>query len=459
MADLNDFRLDNKDCERFLTLVENRLVDEQSWTESDCAFYVGHKNTCVECSKYDEMLSAFSDDSLLFPGDLDELGTENTASLETIRRVVDRRFARVRFRRWGFAAAAASILAAGVIGVVFALLNREAPEDVEAFGLAQGSLVIDGRNIGLGERFTFNTLNAEIPVDTLVEIPSKLYIAMEKDARVDFVEYHADVVRLRVLKGRAAIHLVPGSALQIQVEVDGNIVEVKGTVFVVEAGRAANSVQVVRGAVKVSRMGRQNAPPQTVEAGFKLTFENEIKAKTAPLRTDSLLALLGIVDNTPELPGTEGSASTEAPLEKVVSNAEMETASAASVPKAESLLRIAGECRAAKNWRCAKENFQKVVDHYPGLPDAATAMLPLAEILLENLDRPKEALQYFKRYQKRRPQSGLGQEALFGECRSLEKMGSTRQEKACLERYLVKYPNSLYTQMAKTRLMGIMVKD
>jgi TolA-binding protein len=466
MTNIDELRLKNRDCERFSTLVENRWVDEQPLSESDSVFYCDHKNTCFECSKYDEMLLIVADYS-------EVTETEDAVSAQSIQNILNQKFdglsrssagrsgldRTVQRRNWVFVAWAASLLLCGLVAVFFALKDKESALDESMrFGLSKGALVLGGRNISLGERFAFEAGDTKIPTNALIEIPRTLYIAIEKDARIDFVEHRSDLVLLRLNQGRAAIHLIPGSKLHVKVEMGGSVVEVKGTIFIVDASRRGESVEVLQGAVKVSSKAERNAQAETVDAGFKLSLRDSAPSKRQTLPNDPLLALLGIVEAAPKPPVEEVSASPATALQ-IPESGEPARTPAASRPSAESLLRAAGECRAAKDWECAEENFAKVIEYYPGLPDAATAMLPLAEILLENQSRPKEALLYFKRYQKRRPESGLGQEALFGECRSLEKMGRMTEEKTCLEQYLAKYPNSLYTQMAKSRLMGIMVKD
>lgn len=450
MTDSDEIHFTGIDCGRFVELVERQWADERPMTEEDRSFYTYHKNTCVECAEFDGMLSVFQDTTS---------ETEITeSSVDTIRKIVERKFAAAERRRYWIIAVAASVALGLSVVIAAALFERGASSTTAPFSLAEGSVIIEGHAIEVGEKFSFEKEHADIPIDTLIEIPDRLYIAMAEGAKIDHVEQSNTLLRLSLETGRIAVHLVPGSQMKVQVDTPAGMVSVKGTVFIVEAGRDADAVSVVRGSVFVKPKAAEMKSGELLEAGWAFTFNDRKQSPRVIHKADHLLNMLGIAETISDTP----SAAVEvADTDDATLAVDLEATSTVAVdrPALDALLQAARECRAARNWNCAVDNYGKVVAYYPGLPDAATAMIPIAQIMLENLSKPKEALHYFRRYQKRRPEGGLGQEALYGECRSLEQLGRGKAEKECLTRYMEKYPNTLYTQMAKSRLTRIMVKD
>ena len=433
-------------CKRFSELIEQKWADERGWSAEDAEFYEQHKATCAECRDFNDLLEVMSNPH-------DDV-TDASVSDLSIRRIVDRKFKNTRKRRLLTAAVA---VAAGIAAVIAFTVRTPSADPQPGFALTKGGVILAGHSLDIGEHFSFSKKFVEIPMDTLIEIPKTLYIAMEEDAQIDAVDQTEETVHIRLKEGRIAVHLVPGSKLRVEVETEDGFVTVKGTVFVVEARNNTNKVSVIRGRVQVTPK-RTSTQSRALDAGWAFSFGERKTSPRALMKEDHLLDLLGIPDPLPEPVKTDETAP-KTDLRPNEAETTVSPANASSAPPPETLLQAAQECRAAKNWRCAVDNYGKLVNHYPGLPDAATAMIPIAQILLDNLNRPGEALQYFRRYQKRRPKGGLGQEAVYGECRALQQLGRINAEKSCLERYLEKYPNTVYTQMAKSRLMGIMVKD
>lgn len=451
----NDKLHSNRDeCEKFFELAARKWADDEPWTEEDSAFYSRHKESCGECAAFDDALSDLSTDNISKTEDSPDASSRE----DLIKKTVSRRFTAMRRRRYLAVGIAASLVLGAAVVLTPATKNDNETNIDETFLLSRGSITAAAeRTIAAGERFSIEKGAAKADADTLIEIPGALYAALEKDARIGKAVRSGADVRLTLEQGRLAAHLIPGSGLGVQVETPNGIVDVKGTVFIVEARDSVDEVRVVRGSVSVKPKDAKQKNARTVNAGQAFSFEQKKHAALPPREEDPLLKLLGI--SAPPVKTSPPPASAADDVDTAEKNTAPEKKTAVQRPAPEVLLQAARRCRAAKNWKCAVDNYGKVVNYYPGLPDAATAMIPIAQILLENLHRPKEALQYFKRYQKRRPRGGLGREALFGECRALKQIGRVKAEKECLTRYLEKYPNTVYTQMAKSRLMSIMAQD
>jgi TolA-binding protein len=256
---------------------------------------------------------------------------------------------------------------------------------------------------------------------------------------------------------------VPNSGVNLEVAVPDGTITVKGTVFIVEARGQTSSVEVVKGAVSVMPRKSNRPSSEKLDAGRSFSFRENRTTKRVRKDKDNLLELLGISPESEvgdkvedELASMEAEpADGEEAEDKSLKTADMVRRPAEPASPAV-LFKAARACRAKKDWDCAAENYSKVIKHYPNRPDSVTTMVPLAQILLENLKRPAQALDYFRRYQKKKPRGGLGQEALFGECTALKKLGRTKQERRCLERYVELYPNTTYSLMASSRLKNIL---
>ncbi len=448
---LVELRLASPDCERFMTLVEAKWVDDRPISREDHDFVNAHKTKCAACADFDAVLSACED--------ISDMQGQDT-STDQIQKIVDRKFSKPRRRYLVVGIAAALALAlAFVVAAALSMRSDSSSLNLKSFSLTSGALVLEGHAVAVGEQFSFGKHRADISADSLIEIPGKLYVAMAKGAKIGHVEQTDTHIRVTVDSGRIAVHLVPSSHLGVLVETANGVVEVKGTVFIVESDGKKGRVSVVRGKVAVRRKIGGAGHTEMLAAGWTYSFDEQKQSPRVVQSDDRLLEMLGIreEENAP-LP-SEADPVANAPGAGRLLDTVLPKSDGRGRPAPETLLKAASQCRAAGDWRCAADNYTKVVEYYPGLPDAATAMIPAAQILLEKLDRPKEALRYFRRYQKKRPEGGLSQEALFGECRALREIGRVEAEQDCLTRYLEKYPGTLYTQMAKSRLMRIMVKD
>jgi hypothetical protein len=441
-----DLSLKTEECRRCQDIIERDIATEQGCSEVDRAFLHRHSAECAECASYLEMLD------LLRDFEPDEAPVADAA----IRAALNQRFTskwRGRLVKMAIAAAALFVLGGAFLG--YRATQKTGARGVR-FELARGTIRIDHERIDEGAHFSFgDPLEVSIEKDALLKTHKALFIAAEADSAMRMIEATPTSVTLKLEKGRLALHLVPHSNVRLSVELPDGVVEVKGTVFAVEVERDTSRVSVIRGRVVVREGHRPEGRSQDVPAGKTYSLSNHEMTARPRNPDDPLLALLGIPDvNEAEIIENE-IAEPEPDVERKPSAHGKEGFQATEKPSLESLIMAATTCRARRDWACAVKNYETLIRQYPNRPDASTAMVPAAQILLDNLGRPAQALRYFKRYQALRPTGSLGQEALWGECNAQRKLGRASQEVDCLKRYLRRYPGATFSSTAHSRLAEI----
>lgn len=131
------------------------------------------------------------------------------------------------------------------------------------------------------------------------------------------------------------------------------------------------------------------------------------------------------------------------------------TAVPAAQPEARAdLLREANRLRAAGNWDEAAKTYQKVLDLGPGSPEAYPA-----EVALGNLDLQRghaaSALARYEHALASQPGGALAEEARWGKARALRAAGRTTEERAALEEFRLRHPDSPLVPVASRRLAEI----
>jgi TolA-binding protein len=122
-----------------------------------------------------------------------------------------------------------------------------------------------------------------------------------------------------------------------------------------------------------------------------------------------------------------------------------------SAETAQSLFRRANTLRQL-DWPAAAETYAELIRRFPGSLEAAIAEVALGKWSLAQ-GRSGDALEWFRAHQ-RRPQRPLAAEALWGEARALESLGSSAAAKRPWQQLLEQYPESPYAGVARERLGG-----
>jgi hypothetical protein len=124
----------------------------------------------------------------------------------------------------------------------------------------------------------------------------------------------------------------------------------------------------------------------------------------------------------------------------------------ATAPDADDLLSGANQLRGQRRWREAAAVYQKVIVLFPETDGAYVAMLARAELLLDHLTRPAEALLLFQRALARQPAGLLTEEARYGIAACYRAMGDIENERRALNAFLAAHPHSLLRASAAGRL-------
>ena len=78
--------------------------------------------------------------------------------------------------------------------------------------------------------------------------------------------------------------------------------------------------------------------------------------------------------------------------------------------------------------------------------------MPLAQIELDHLGSPGTALTDYRHYLAAAPDGPLAEDAMYGVCTALKRLGRTADESRALAEFLRRFPQSLQAPAAKIRL-------
>jgi TolA-binding protein len=116
---------------------------------------------------------------------------------------------------------------------------------------------------------------------------------------------------------------------------------------------------------------------------------------------------------------------------------------------AQSLFRRANRLRRS-DWSAAAASYLEVIRRHPTSNEAGVSEVALGKWSLAE-GRSGDALEWFRAYQRRGP-GALCAEALFGEARALESIGSHAAARVPWQQLLERYPDSPYANVARQRL-------
>ncbi|HEY2900272.1 MAG TPA: tetratricopeptide repeat protein [Polyangia bacterium] len=118
---------------------------------------------------------------------------------------------------------------------------------------------------------------------------------------------------------------------------------------------------------------------------------------------------------------------------------------------ADDVLSLANQLRGQRRWRDAAIAYQRVITTFPETDSAFVAMLARAELLLDHLGRPTEALGLFQRALAQ-PSGLLTEEAHYGIATCYRALGDSERERQALNAFLAAHPHSLLRASAAVRL-------
>lgn len=221
----------------------------------------------------------------------------------------------------------------------------------------------------------------------------------------------ADAIDLVLERGSARFEVVPRHSRRFRIWVGPAYVEVIGTIFTVDRIPTGVRVSVERGLVKV------------------VSGQNEMRLSA------------GSAEVVPIAPVPEA-APGDAPAER--SDPRSQKAAARQRPAGDepgALLHASEEARRKGHPEDAIASLQRLLEHHPRDPRAAYAAFILGRVLLEELDRPREAAAAFARVEVLDPRTPLLQDALAREVESWARAGDPDRVRQSAGAYLRRYPN------------------
>jgi len=123
-------------------------------------------------------------------------------------------------------------------------------------------------------------------------------------------------------------------------------------------------------------------------------------------------------------------------------------------PQPSDLLREANRLRAQGRWHEAAATYRRVIHLGPDSAEAYPAAIALANLELQ-LGRPAAAIDYYEHVLASRPAGILSEEARWGKARALRAAGRHAEERAALEEFRARHPESPLAPAATQRLAEI----
>lgn len=447
----------NEARERFFALIEAELADERTLSEEERRFAERLAAEDPECRAFSAAVRGLALPEPVAPAAIDRAIREHARTSRDSR-------------RRGIAAFALTTAAAAAIAAIALALVFDEPGEQRApardAGPASFLAAAGGTPAGAGHVFTTTGSPLLLRSDTDVAV------GLDSSSSIGVASLDEEVVALRLARGRVAIHLVPGGSRRVKVITPLCEVAVTGTVFSVAVEPDEVHVSVVRGSVIVSSAAR--AEIARVTAGHRFAFRAD---DTAPLdggSADAILALLELRDANAAAPPAAASEETQEPPAAVApipadagaspqkrggdvrakngSAAAADTSTQPAVETPDDLIRRAREHVKAQRWADAIAAYRQIGRDFPLRQEAITVRVPLAEIELDHLGSPGAALTDYRHYLAAAPNGPLAENALFGVCSALRRMGRTADEASSLREFLRRFPQSLHAPAAKVRL-------
>ena len=443
----------DEDCRWVQQNLEKRIVEGVEASAIDEERVRQHRHGCPKCDLYLKTLDAVA---TLTP----EVSSSIVAAAvdDVDRRFVERRS--VRRAAW-FAGAAA--LAAGIAVVLVVGIGDPYPEShppmarfVEGTALVSTVVIEPGALLEKGQQVSTADNRALFEVETGVEL------ALAPRSEILLSELDPGRIEIGLERGLLAVAVRPALKGELEVRTSAGTIAVTGTVFGVELAGERVEVHVLRGTVRVDWPGQPSIAPVTVGADKTLGLDTRSESRVSVKTANRIRALLGMEVETPaqevELPSPDLEEQTcAAPrTDPITGEATAEEAhpkaTRKQIPSLETVFQQARECRLERDWSCAAERYRLIGKHYPDRPAARSSLVFLAEIELDHLGHPGTALELFGEYRQKASKGPLDEEAAFGACRALRRLGRRSAEKQALEGFVAGYPSSVNANTARTRL-------
>ncbi len=289
--------------------------------------------------------------------------------------------------------------------------------------------------------------------------PGNVRACLERQTDVVLAEVAPSARQLELERGLvvAALDPLPSGHVFVITSADTRT-EVKGTVFSVTRSPSGPAVMVrVHEGVVATRVG--DAPARDVRPSEQLALATgSVTPIPAEVRRRDL-EIAGVTLPEPPKPAPAAPApAPDAPPSAESADAEADAdgdgdaRAAAPAPdagkSAAELLKEAQTLRASGNGAAAAAAYRRLQALHPKSAEAQASRVSLAELLLAS--DPAGALAAYDAYL--RGGGGLRQEAEYGRIVALGRLGRAAEERAAIEAFVKKYPNSVQARTLSQRL-------
>lgn len=379
--------------------------------------------------------------------------------------------------RAGWFAAAGIAAAAGLTLVIVwqaGVLSSGEQDSVQPVATSSASPIAGSELVVLGGEVRVGSTPAQKRVEIVdggeietgdglaaLGLPGGIAVWVGSNAILQVFERDARRHEVALERGEILVVVEPGRhRLPFVVATHQGLIEVRGTVFSVNAEETDVAVGLYRGAVELHRPGADpwllsKGNAASLRAGQELRRISASETRAARRQLADLVES-GLVSEQITLVETEhdpGGLAEASAAEESTPGALLEPeATERGIPTLQALRREAQAHRRAGRWKAAAESYRSILKDFSNSAEARTSLVALGQLELEKLGRPAEALKYFSRYLAGGGRGPLAQEALYGRARAFRALGRTGAERIDLQRFVAQFPRAIQAAKAKQRL-------
>jgi ferric-dicitrate binding protein FerR (iron transport regulator) len=430
------------ECERFAYLVEQRASGERVSAE-DARWLNAHRQQCAECNLFHQSLRALAVDEPM-----------DAAAIENHQRAVAQRLHKRRVQRQFVWAAAAVVLLS--VGGTFLLARQKGRAPSFDLRVVAGSVHLAserevrsaGSEVGPGQTMVAGEHGTRFVIGRAASVR----LAAGSVAR--FTRPARRTAELLLRSGRAGLQVNREAGVGVVVDTPVASFLVVGTTFFVDSSDQQARLELIEGEVGVTERGgrtfRIRGPSALALPGGVTTAlsAERVRALTTELEQELTPADERIEESTLSPADEVDSVPTPQPE----ADGKRRKARPATPDAISTLLATGRRCRSEQVWTCSAEAYRRLLQRFPNSPEAALALVSLAELELLYLGQPQRALRHYQRYLDLQAGGAFEPDALGGKAKALQKLGRTADEIATLRDLVSRFPLSVNAKPAEQRL-------
>lgn len=465
-VDSENSRILSTDCERYQNLTESLILDD-GLTQDQTLFLKEHASQCTPCRVFSNALGFIKEN-------VDELDLPIVSNLKT--QLCNQATWEIR-KKWFYRVSIPVAIGVACVILWFVLLldnSHFAPTLVEKSSnpilqtgmlvLNDGTRVMSGNRIPYGEKFL---VEKHIAILTLGNYGR---VVLQPSTKGVFYNHATSHVVFGLDQASMKIELDPRALVRFTVRTPHCNITAKGTQFFVETTVRSTRVDMLEGVTEIISNEKTSIP---IWLYANMSYESHPRSihKLDHQRLVWMQSFMGMQPPTTfkKNTGADSILQYQSAKKSKWTNgigSEVEHPKTPSVNPSDNqphidvdlsaqlvnLLNEANKARRSRNWTEALRIYQQIVMQHPDDLASKTSLIAIAEIEIEQMQKPDQALRHYEQYLQIAPHGPLAPEALMGKANALRKLQRFEEEKVTLQQFVRTYETHIYAQMANERL-------